>query len=538
MSHPEFDAEEEPFAFADEETVRLEAAPVGEWHVLVVDDDPHVHTVTTLALEGLRVDGARLVFDHAHSGPEAREKLSSGKRYALVLLDVVMDTEHAGLLVARWLRNERQERLTRIVLRTGQPGLAPERDVMLEYDINDYQPKTELSSQRLATSVIGAIRSYRDLTTLEAQKSGLEKIVLATASLFERRSTEQLIAGLLEQIAGLLGPAESAVLLVDPFEGEVAPPLAMAGTGRFAPFVGRSATEALDPSVQREVAPLLRERRSGRGLGWTLYAVPRSPPCGPRTAAVLLEPGLPLNPWKERLLELFCENAGAALDNQLAHASLERTARACERFLPQRALELVGASGVGVSGGEHVHREMTVLVAEVRSIAALGERRGAAAMFGALHRWYSAVVPLVEAEGGVVDLSVGDRLLAVFPSPSDGAVRAALALVDASDRVFAAETDASTPATDLQVQVGLHRGPTLLGVTRVADHLGSTVVSDAAHVAARLARLPQSAGRVVASDAVVSASSPLWPQATPLGDRPLGREGAPLACLALGAKRG
>ena len=94
---------------------------------------------------------------------------------ALLLLDVVMEVDHAGLDVVKFVREDLQNKMVRIVLRTGQPGQAPEDDVVTNYDINDYKDKTELTSQKLRTLLRASLRSYRDIRTLESNRQGLEK---------------------------------------------------------------------------------------------------------------------------------------------------------------------------------------------------------------------------------------------------------------------------------------------------------------------------------------------------------------------------
>ncbi len=163
--------------FAEDESLEAEAPPGRPWRVLIVDDEPHVHSVTTLALAGLEVDGRPIELAHAFSAREAREVLRAQEDWALVLLDVVMESEDAGLQLVRWLREDRGNRRTRIVVRTGQPGVAPERDVMRAHDIDDYQPKAELSAQRLQTAVLGGIRAWRDLQLIAEQREDIERLL-------------------------------------------------------------------------------------------------------------------------------------------------------------------------------------------------------------------------------------------------------------------------------------------------------------------------------------------------------------------------
>ena len=141
---------------------------VAGWKVLIVDDEPEVHQVTRLVLGGFRFESSPLEFISAFSAAEARAQMLEHPDVAVILLDVVMETEHAGLDVVRAVRDELGNRQVRIVLRTGQPGQAPEHDIISAYDINDYKEKTELTAQRLSTTIFSALRAYRDLMTIEA----------------------------------------------------------------------------------------------------------------------------------------------------------------------------------------------------------------------------------------------------------------------------------------------------------------------------------------------------------------------------------
>ena len=157
------------------------------WLILIVDDDLDVHAVTRLALHKIRFKGRGLKFLSAYSRKEAYAVLRDIPDIALVLLDVVMETDDAGLSLARQIRGELNNQLVRVVLRTGQPGQAPEQRVVIEYDINDYKSKTELTSQKLFTTVVSSLRAYDSLTQAERGKaelaSSLAKVRILKAAL-------------------------------------------------------------------------------------------------------------------------------------------------------------------------------------------------------------------------------------------------------------------------------------------------------------------------------------------------------------------
>jgi PAS domain S-box-containing protein len=133
------------------------------WRVLIVDDDVDVHVVTKFSLSNACFQGRRLSFLHAYSGEEALNVLRNTPDIALVLLDVIMETSDAGLHVARQIRDSLHNKLVRIVLRTGQPGQALEHSIILDYDINDFWCKTDLTTRKLFTTVISSLRAYAGL---------------------------------------------------------------------------------------------------------------------------------------------------------------------------------------------------------------------------------------------------------------------------------------------------------------------------------------------------------------------------------------
>lgn len=152
------------------------AAPTAPppWRVLIVDDDVDVHVVTKFSLSNACFQGRRLSFLHAYSGEEALNVLRNTPDIALVLLDVIMETSDAGLHVARQIRDTLHNGLVRIVLRTGQPGQALEHSIILDYDINDFWCKTDLTTRKLFTTVISSLRAYAGLEEAHQQTLALK----------------------------------------------------------------------------------------------------------------------------------------------------------------------------------------------------------------------------------------------------------------------------------------------------------------------------------------------------------------------------
>jgi CheY-like chemotaxis protein len=149
------------------------------WKVMIVDDEQEIHDVTQLALMDFTFHGKPLTFISAHSGEEAKSLLKAHPDTALVFLDVVMEENDSGLQVAKYIRETLQNPLIRIILRTGQPGEAPEKDVIVNYDINDYKLKVELTQRKLFVTVVAGLRGYYDLMTIEINKISLKRTLEA-----------------------------------------------------------------------------------------------------------------------------------------------------------------------------------------------------------------------------------------------------------------------------------------------------------------------------------------------------------------------
>lgn len=168
------DDEDDNFIFSNE-FENLDDTSSDSWRIMIVDDEREVHEVTKLALQRFSFDNKTLSFISAYSGEEAKQLIQQYPDTALILLDVVMETNHAGLMVTKYIRRVLKNHTVRIILRTGQPGEAPEESVILDYDINDYKTKTELTHQKLFTTIISALRTYRDVTTIEKSQKELSK---------------------------------------------------------------------------------------------------------------------------------------------------------------------------------------------------------------------------------------------------------------------------------------------------------------------------------------------------------------------------
>lgn len=174
------------------------------WKILICDDEKEVHSITKTVLSDFIFKQKKIEFISAYTGEEAISILKQRDDISVILLDVVMETDYAGLDVVKAIRDDIQNNMIRIVLRTGQPGYAPEKEVIQKYDINDYKEKTELTDIKLYTTVISALRSYKDLKAIDRSKKGLEKVIQATRNIYEKNNLKLFASGVLSQIISIL----------------------------------------------------------------------------------------------------------------------------------------------------------------------------------------------------------------------------------------------------------------------------------------------------------------------------------------------
>ncbi|MBP6901516.1 MAG: EAL domain-containing protein [Burkholderiaceae bacterium] len=314
-------ADDDLMVFADElgeglppaATAAADGAP--PWKLLIVDDDEDIHQATELAMRGLVIAGRPLQFLHARSAAEARAILAEQADVAVMLLDVVMESGDAGLRLVDEARGPLGRQALRIILRTGQPGYAPEIDTIRRHDINDYRTKSELTRVRLYTSLTAALRSYRQILVLEQARRGLEMVVTATAELNRLQGLQRFAQGIVLQLCALLDlPAEGLLCAQQGGSGhDDAAPTLIAAAGRWTPLINRPLHELPDAPLRQALGEALATRRHRLQPPLALFFASAD---GRGVAAHVQSPRS-LDALDEHLIEIFCANMAVGFDNQL-----------------------------------------------------------------------------------------------------------------------------------------------------------------------------------------------------------------------------
>jgi diguanylate cyclase (GGDEF)-like protein len=316
-------AQDDDLVFADETPA---AAPVqgdGAWRVLIVDDDADVHSTTTFALGALEMHGRPLEFLHAYSAAEAIDVLARERDIAVILLDVVMEQADAGLHLVRHVRDTLGRHDVRIILRTGQPGYAPEMDAIRGYDINDYRTKSELTRTKLYTSVAAAIRAYEQIHALEDSRTGLAEVVRANTELMALHSVGEMTLGILREVAALAGqPADGLLCACPPGASNVGWQV-LASCGPSADLAHDGMLAAHAPGPAAAIARALAERRNlYHDDHLALYFNGKAH----RHFAAWLKLARPLDGLRRGLIDVFTSSIAVGLDNVALMTALHRAA--------------------------------------------------------------------------------------------------------------------------------------------------------------------------------------------------------------------
>jgi len=304
--------------------------PIKKWKILIVDDEPDIHEVTQMSLNNFDFCGVGLHFLNAYSAQQAKKILCDNSDISVALVDVVMEHEHAGLELIKFIREELGNNLIRLILRTGQPGQAPEREVIRSYDINDYKEKTELTAHKLDSTIYTSLRSYRDLLALESNRNGLRHIIHASADLFSVPNLQEFIQGVFKQLTTLLYLGDDTFYIgfedceCVAFENEQGTSTVIAATGCFSDAMGKEPAETLSSDIYKIVQQACREKKSIlREKEFIGYFEPYPG----REDIIYVNSSHSISHRKLELLELFLHNVSTAYKNLILNAEIDGTHR-------------------------------------------------------------------------------------------------------------------------------------------------------------------------------------------------------------------
>jgi response regulator RpfG family c-di-GMP phosphodiesterase len=319
------------------------------WRILVIDDDESVHQVTRLVLSDAIIENRALEIVSAYSSKKAREILLEDDDFCMAFVDVVMETDHAGLELVEWIRNILKNQAIRLILRTGQAGSAPEAKVIKEFDINDYKEKTDFTAGKMTTTVYASIRAYRDIMTIQRSLDAFKQLIKATHDLLKINQFKPFGSAALDHLLTLMEIDSSALYIARSqleFD-ETSSNLIIACTGKYV-----SESDSLESSdISNDVKYLIQQAFDNKSHHTTDEIFVGYYETSDNSASVLyIEFEDDAEHFKANLAEIFATNVALILDSLSKQHEIENTQK--------ELLYIVGEAIEARSKetGAHVHR--------------------------------------------------------------------------------------------------------------------------------------------------------------------------------------
>lgn len=325
---------DDPLLFVEDDTELSDALTDADhecWNILIIDDDPDVHSATMFALQGMKIQSRHLHFLHAYTTAEARQILIHQDEIAVVLLDVVMEKDDTGLQLVTFIRETLGLSDVRIILRTGQAGYAPEMEAIRDFDINDYKSKTELTQAKLFTSVASAIRSFKQIRIISSSKDSLELVIGASSLLMTTNNLNDFSKLVLDYIFELIDVDANAFVCTANFTRipntsnvDFAPGLrVIACTEFYQPWLEKAFVTVAGKVEQQLVQKAQFEQRH---IFETAHTVLFLSNLAGASLAIFLDCGLQEEKNKIRVIDMFCSNASVCLDNVMLNSKMHNLA--------------------------------------------------------------------------------------------------------------------------------------------------------------------------------------------------------------------
>lgn len=294
------------------------------WRILVVDDDESIHQITRLVLADACIEQRKLDIVSAYSSKEAQEILANDDSFCMAFVDVVMETDHAGLELVEWIRKEKKNQAIRLILRTGQAGNAPEAKVIKEFDINDYKEKTDFTAGKMTTTVYASIRAYRDIMTIQRSLDAFKQLIKSTHDLLKISQFRPFGSAALNHLLTLMNVESSALYIARnqrDFDEE-STNLIIACTGKYVSESDSLDNSDIDFKVKRLIQRAFEDKNHVSGDEYFVGYYEASPGA---SSVLYIEFEDDAEHFRSSLAELFATNVALILESLTKQHEIEST---------------------------------------------------------------------------------------------------------------------------------------------------------------------------------------------------------------------
>lgn len=250
--------------------------------------------------------------------------------------------------------------------------------MIVNFDINDYKAKTELTHKKLFTTVVAALRAYEHIHTIDQSRLGLSKIVDSSSDLHRLHSMQQFANGVLTQLAAFFRMSKGGILCAQLTEDErtrmawqrggrsPATVSVFAGSGCFEQVAAEPDRNQLGDEEMQVVQQCLLTEQHQYAPHYSCLFI-RTP--HNRRIAVYMLSEEALNPIDRSIIEVFCTKISVGFDNVELFEHLRNAHRAT-------VVTLAGAAEFrDTDTGDHVIRVATITEHVARTLHRMGHYR-------------------------------------------------------------------------------------------------------------------------------------------------------------------
>lgn len=311
----------------DEKILQVMTKQKNYCKVLSVEDDPDYQAALMNGLSALNYDGKQVEFLTASSASDAATVIAANPDISVIFLDVVMETDVAGLRLVSTIRNVIGNDLVRIVLLTGQPGMTPATDLIGQYDIDDYWCKSDLTQAHLQTIVLSNLRTWEHLSEMKEARHGMQLLLASSQRIASKSDIAEYTHSILEEIGQLLKMNSGGIVcFFHPEEEYLEKALIVAACGEFSSHIHQYFLSAFQENIVKEAVEQANTQKAHvfqEGFS-VLYFSNKELENREYMVVVKLDRHLASN--EINLLQVFCENISAGFRNVALHNKLTELA--------------------------------------------------------------------------------------------------------------------------------------------------------------------------------------------------------------------
>ena len=179
---------------------------------------------------------------------------------------------------------------------------------------------------------------------------------------------------------------------------------------------------------------------------------------------------------------LYEKNLRAAQEREEA---MRRIYEVANKFVPYEFIRSLGYERItDVQLGDQVEKIVTVLFSDIRDYTTLAEQMTPAENFRFVCSFNERMGPIIREHGGFINQYLGDAIMAIFPGTPTQALAAAIAMQKAVRQL-----NSQQPYRHIQIGVGMHTGPLIMGITGDRERLDAATISDTVNTASRIESL-------------------------------------------------